>query len=93
MVQYHTYRLGCRWVSGPQIAILDITGVPVVDTHVLQSILQAARAASLLGAACILSGIRPEVAQPIVSLGMNLGNIPVSANLQEGIRMALKTRG
>jgi hypothetical protein len=70
------------------IAILDITGVPVVDTHVVQSILQAARAASLLGAVCILSGIRPEVAQTIVSLAMNLGDTPVSANLQEGIRLA-----
>lgn len=74
------------------IAILDITGVPVVDTHVVQSILQAARAASLLGAVCILSGIRPEVAQTIVSLGLNLGDIPVSANLQEGIRLALELR-
>lgn len=72
------------------IAILDITGVPVVDTHVVQSLMQAARAASLLGAVCILSGIRPEVAQTIVSLGLNLGDIPVSANLQEGIRMALE---
>ena len=76
-----------------QNRILDITGVPVVDTYVLQSILKAARAASLLGAVCILSGIRPEVAQTIISLGMNLGNIPVSANLQEGIRMTLETRG
>ncbi len=75
-----------------EAVILDVTGVSVVDTQVVQSLLQAAQAASLLGATCIFSGIRAEVAQTVVALGLDLGAIPVCGNLQEAIYMALEIR-
>ncbi|GAB4427508.1 MAG: PAS-domain containing protein [Chloroflexi bacterium OHK40] len=74
------------------LVILDITGVPVVDTQVANVLIQCARAVRLLGAELVLTGIRPDVAQTIVALGIDLGDIVTRADLQEGIRYALKKR-
>lgn len=71
-------------------AILDITGVAVVDTRVADALLQAARAARMLGAQVILTGIRPEVAQTLVSLGTNLEGVVTRGTLQSGIAFALE---
>jgi rsbT co-antagonist protein RsbR len=65
--------------------ILDITGVPVVDTHVAQTLLQVAQAARLLGARPLLVGIRPEVAQTMVALGVDVGGLATYSNLQEAV--------
>lgn len=73
--------------------IIDITGVPVVDTSVAQHLLQTAQAAQLLGAAVILVGISPEIAQTMVQLGINIGNLTTLSNLQAGIAHALKGKG
>jgi rsbT co-antagonist protein RsbR len=70
-------------------AILDITGVAVVDTRVADALLQAARAARMLGAQVILTGIRPEVAQTLVGLGTNFEGIVTRGTLQSGIASAL----
>jgi rsbT co-antagonist protein RsbR len=70
---------------GAETAILDITGVPVVDTQVANGLIQAAQAVRLLGAQVILTGIRAEVAQTLVGLGADLSEIVTLANLQSGI--------
>jgi anti-anti-sigma factor len=75
-----------------ELVILDITGVPVVDTQVANVLLQCARAVRLLGASMILTGIRPDVAQTIVALGIDLSDIITRADLREGIAYALKRR-
>jgi len=75
------------------VVLIDITGVPVVDTVVASSLMQAAKAASLLGTHIMLVGIRPEVAQTIVSLGIDMRGITNFANLQSGIVAALRSRG
>jgi anti-anti-sigma regulatory factor len=72
-----------------QVVILDITGVAVVDTHVANGLLQAARAARLLGAEVILTGIRPEVAQAVIGLGVDMRGIVTHSTLQKGIRFAM----
>lgn len=72
-----------------EVVIIDITGVPVVDTGVANHLLQTARAARLLGARVVLTGIAPEVAQTIVSLGVELSGIVTKSNLQSGIEYAL----
>ncbi|NTU80174.1 MAG: STAS domain-containing protein [Chloroflexales bacterium] len=71
------------------LVILDITGVPLVDTQVANVLIQTARAVSLLGAHTVLTGIRPDVAQTMVALGVDLGDIVTRADLQAGIRYAL----
>jgi rsbT co-antagonist protein RsbR len=71
-----------------QIAILDITGVPVVDTQVADALLRAAQAVKLLGARVVLTGIRPEVAQTLVGLGVDLTGIVTRSTLQSGIAFA-----
>jgi PAS domain S-box-containing protein len=71
-----------------RVAILDITGVPVVDTHVANALLHAAQAVRLLGARMVLTGIRPEVAQTLVGLGVDLGDIVTQSTLQSGIAYA-----
>ncbi|MEF3273188.1 MAG: PAS domain S-box protein [Chloroflexus sp.] len=76
--------------SGAEIVILDITGVPVVDTQVANTLLRSAQAVRLLGAQVVLTGIRPEVAQTIVGLGLDLSDIRTLASLQDGISYALK---
>lgn len=68
--------------------IVDITGVPVVDTQVAMVIVQAAQAVKLLGAQVILTGIRPEIAQTLVGLGADLGRIQTVGTLEDGIRLA-----
>jgi anti-anti-sigma regulatory factor len=69
-------------------AILDITGVPVVDTQVALALIQAAQAVRLLGAQVVLTGIRPDVAQSLVSLGVDLSDIVTLSSLQAGIAYA-----
>lgn len=71
--------------------ILDITGVPLVDTQVANTLLQAAQSVKLLGAQVILSGIRPEVAQVLVSLGIDFSHIPTRSTLQSAIAATLFT--
>lgn len=73
--------------------IIDITGVAVVDTNVVQYLLQTARATRLLGAVVILVGINAEIAQTITQLGMRITEIPTLSDLQAGIRYALQLRG
>lgn len=72
-----------------RVAILDITGLAVVDTAVANALLQASRAAQLLGAQPILVGIAPEVAETLVQLGVEIRHIRTAATLQEGLQMAL----
>ena len=72
-----------------QIAILDITGVPVIDTQVADALVKSAQAVRLLGAQVMLTGIRPEVAQTLVSLGADLSSIKTYSNLQTAIFAAL----
>jgi rsbT co-antagonist protein RsbR len=71
-------------------AIVDVTGVPVVDEHVANALLQAAQAARLLGADVVLTGIRPQVAQTLVGLGVNMRGIVTQTTLQNGIAHALQ---
>jgi rsbT co-antagonist protein RsbR len=73
-------------------AIIDITGVPVVDTQVAGALVRAAQAVELLGARVLLTGIRPEVAQTLVGIGVNLGSIITRSTLQDGITFALGQR-
>ncbi|MFV9507199.1 MAG: PAS domain-containing protein [Oscillochloridaceae bacterium umkhey_bin13] len=74
------------------VAIIDITGVSVVDTQVANTLIQAAQAVRLLGARVMLTGIRPEVAQTLVGLGVDLSLIDTRASLQDGIAVALKLK-
>jgi PAS domain S-box-containing protein len=78
--------------SHARVAILDITGVPLVDTQVAKSLLVAAQAVRLLGAQIVLTGIRPEVAQTLVGLGVDLGDIVTHSSLQSGIAYATKEK-
>ncbi|MGI4861327.1 MAG: STAS domain-containing protein [Janthinobacterium lividum] len=75
------------------IAIIDITGVPTVDTLVAQHLLKTVAAARLMGAECIISGIRPQIAQTIVHLGVELGDVATKATLAEALKLALKRVG
>ncbi len=79
--------------SGASVAIIDITGVKVVDTKVADALLRVARGARLLGAEVVLTGIRAEVAQTMVRLGVDLQNIVTRGTLQGGITYALSRRG
>ncbi|KMY48329.1 STAS domain-containing protein [Peribacillus loiseleuriae] len=72
-----------------EVVLIDITGVPVVDTMVAHHIIQAAEAVRLVGAKCMICGIRPEIAQTIVSLGINLNEIVTKNSLKKGIDAAL----
>jgi len=76
-----------------RLAIIDITGVLVVDTQVAHALVQSAQAVGLLGARVVLTGIRPEVAQTLVGLGVDLGSIITKSSLQDGIVYALGTEG
>ncbi|MFC4388161.1 RsbT co-antagonist protein RsbRA [Gracilibacillus marinus] len=73
-----------------EVVLIDITGVPVVDTMVAHHIIQAAEAVRLIGATCILVGIRPEIAQTIVNLGIDLSKFPTKSSLRKGFKTALK---
>ncbi|HET9518922.1 MAG TPA: STAS domain-containing protein [Actinoplanes sp.] len=74
-------------------AIIDITGVPAVDTQVAQHILKTVVAARLMGADCIISGIRPQIAQTIVALGIEFGDIATKATLADALRHVLRMTG
>jgi rsbT co-antagonist protein RsbR len=76
--------------TGALIAIIDITGVPTVDTLVAQHLLKTVAAARLMGADCIISGIRPQIAQTIVHLGVNLSDVTTKASLADAFSIALK---
>jgi len=73
-----------------EVVLIDITGVPVVDTMVAHHIIQAAEAVRLVGAKCMLVGIRPEIAQTIVNLGINLDEIITKNTLKKGVEAALQ---
>ena len=79
--------------TGADIAIIDITGVPTVDTRVAQHLLQTVAAARLMGADCIISGIRPQIAQTIVQLGVTLPDVVTKPSLADAFTVALKRRG
>jgi rsbT co-antagonist protein RsbR len=76
--------------SGASIAIIDITGVPTVDTLVAQHLMKTVAAARLMGADCIISGIRPQIAQTIVHLGVDLSAVTTKASLADAFVIALK---
>src|SRR5580765_190255 len=76
-----------------QIAIIDITGVPTVDTLVAQHLLKTVAAARLMGADCIISGIRPQIAQTIIHLGINLSDVITKATLADAFAVALHRTG
>jgi rsbT co-antagonist protein RsbR len=75
------------------MAIIDITGVPTVDTLVAQHLMKTVAAARLMGADCIISGIRPQIAQTIVHLGVNLNDIITKSTLADAFRVALERTG
>lgn len=75
------------------IAIIDITGVPTVDTLVAQHLLKTVAAARLMGADCLISGIRPQIAQTIIHLGVNLEDVITKATLADAFALALKRTG
>jgi rsbT co-antagonist protein RsbR len=75
------------------IAIIDITGVPTVDTMVAQHLLKAVTAARLMGADCIISGIRPQIAQTIVHLGLDLSEVTTKSSLADAVTVALERTG
>jgi rsbT co-antagonist protein RsbR len=79
--------------SGSEQAIIDITGVAAVDTQVAQHLLKTVMAARLMGAECTISGIRPQIAQTIVALGIDFGDIVTKATLADALRHALRRSG
>jgi rsbT co-antagonist protein RsbR len=79
--------------TGAGIAIIDITGVPTVDTLVAQHLLKTVAAARLMGAECIISGIRPQIAQTIVHLGVELGGVVTKATMADAFAVALSRTG
>lgn len=79
--------------TGSEIAIIDITGVPTVDTLTAQHLLKTVTAARLMGAECIISGIRPQIAQTIVHLGVELGDVITKASLADAFKIALARTG
>ncbi|MEO7359338.1 MAG: STAS domain-containing protein [Gemmatimonadaceae bacterium] len=79
--------------TGAEIAILDITGVPTVDTLVAQHLLKTVTAIRLMGGDCIISGVRPQIAQTIVHLGVDLQGITTKASLADALALALKRTG
>lgn len=79
--------------TNSKVAIIDITGVPTVDTVVAQHLLKTVTAARLMGADCIISGIRPQIAQTIVHLGINLMEVSTKATLRDAFALALERTG
>ncbi|HKT49675.1 MAG TPA: STAS domain-containing protein [Candidatus Angelobacter sp.] len=85
--------LGAIVQTNSRVAIIDITGVPTVDTLVAQHLLKTVTAARLMGAECIISGVRPQIAQTIVHLGIDLGQIITKAKLADAFALALQKSG
>ncbi|MFY9740487.1 MAG: STAS domain-containing protein [Candidatus Sulfotelmatobacter sp.] len=79
--------------TNSRVAIIDITGVPTVDTVVAQHLLKTVTAARLMGADCIISGVRPQIAQTIVHLGINLLDVTTKATLSDAFALALERTG
>jgi rsbT co-antagonist protein RsbR len=79
--------------TNSRVAIIDITGVPTVDTVVAQHLLKTVTAARLMGADCIISGVRPQIAQTIVHLGINLLDVITKATLSDAFAVAIKKAG
>ncbi len=79
--------------TGSGIAIIDITGVPTVDTLTAQHLLKTVTAARLMGAECLISGIRPQIAQTIVHLGVDLGDVTTKASLADALALAFDRTG
>lgn len=79
--------------TGSEIAIIDITGVPTVDTLVAQHLLKTVAAARLMGADCIISGIRPQIAQTMVHLAIDLSAVTTKATMAEALKVALQRTG
>jgi rsbT co-antagonist protein RsbR len=79
--------------KGSRIAIIDITGVPTVDTLVAQHLLKTVSAARLMGAECVISGIRPQIAQTVIHLGVDLGNVTTKATLADAFQVSLRKLG
>ena len=79
--------------TGAEVAIIDITGVPTVDTLVAQHLIKTVAATRLMGAECIISGIRPQIAQTIVHLGVELGDVTTKSSLADALRVALHRTG
>ncbi|MGE5925869.1 MAG: STAS domain-containing protein [Gemmatimonadota bacterium] len=79
--------------TGAEVAIIDITGVPTVDTLVAQHLIKTVTAARLMGADCIISGIRPQIAATIVHLGVDLTDVATKATLADAFRLALARTG
>jgi rsbT co-antagonist protein RsbR len=79
--------------TGARLAVIDITGVPTVDTLVAQHLLKTVAAARLMGADCIISGIRPQIAQTIVHLGLDLNTVATKATLADAFALALQRVG
>jgi rsbT co-antagonist protein RsbR len=79
--------------TGSEHAIIDITGVSAVDTQVAQHLLKTVMAARLLGAECIISGIRPQIAQTVVALGIEFGDVSTKASLSDALLLALRRSG
>jgi rsbT co-antagonist protein RsbR len=79
--------------TGSLIAIIDITGVPTVDTLVAQHLLKTVTAIRLMGSDCIISGVRPQIAQTIVHLGVNLQGISTKATLADALALAFERTG
>jgi PAS domain S-box-containing protein len=77
--------------TGSPVAVLDITGVPTVDTQTAQHLIETISAVRLLGAEVVLTGVRPIIAQTLVHLGIDLSNVITRASLAAGLRMALAT--
>src|SRR5438270_12385780 len=79
--------------TNSKVAIIDITGVPTVATVVAQHLLKTITAARLMGADCIISGVRPQIAQTIVHLGINLMEVTTKATLSAAFKVALERAG
>ena len=79
--------------TGSRLAIIDITGVPTVDTLVAQHLMKTVAAIRLMGAECIISGIRPQIAQTIVHLGIDLQGIASKATLADALELAMEQQG
>jgi len=79
--------------TGSEIAIIDITGVPTVDTLTAQHLLKTVAAIRMMGADCIISGIRPQIAQTIVHLGVDLQGVTTKSSLADALSLALKRSG